>query len=119
MDYCLPTAFAPIKIGVVDIAHKYIGHAFFYRPDSSHPDSTHSHTAELRPGNMLNLFFLDVTATSLLLWIIYKVAGKRRRERFPPGPKPLPFVGNLFDVPHEQEWVTYGRWNDTWGAYDL
>ncbi|PBK75825.1 cytochrome P450 [Armillaria solidipes] len=37
------------------------------------------------------------------------------RRRLPPGPKGLPLIGNLWDVPAEYPWLTYARWADTYG----
>jgi hypothetical protein len=33
----------------------------------------------------------------------------------PPGPKPLPIIGNLLDIPREKEWLTYHAWNQKYG----
>ena len=42
-------------------------------------------------------------------------AGKRRLP-YPPGPKGLPIVGNLFSMPSQEEWVTYRKWSEQIGV---
>lgn len=40
---------------------------------------------------------------------------KSRRSRLPPGPKGLPIVGNIFDIPNGLEWHTYTKWGREYG----
>lgn len=37
--------------------------------------------------------------------------------RYPPGPKPLPVIGNILDIPTEYQWRVYGEWKKTYGQY--
>jgi hypothetical protein len=49
-------------------------------------------------------------AASLLSFTLYVVLRRKRREPYPPGPKSLPLIGNLRDVPFKYQWLTYERW---------
>ncbi|KAI0061731.1 cytochrome P450 [Artomyces pyxidatus] len=40
---------------------------------------------------------------------------KRNMLPHPPGPRPLPIIGNLFDLPKEASWLTYTEWAKTYG----
>jgi hypothetical protein len=37
-------------------------------------------------------------------------SGQHQRRRLPPGPKKLPFIGNLFLMPNRAEWETFAKW---------
>lgn len=59
---------------------------------------------------------------SLLFLYIRSLAQWRARTRglpFPPGPKPLPIVGNLFDMPKTYPWVAYRDLCAQYGEYYL
>jgi hypothetical protein len=43
------------------------------------------------------------------------VLTSRRRLPYPPGPTGLPIVGNLFNMPSGEEWVTYRNWSKDCG----
>lgn len=34
----------------------------------------------------------------------------------PPGPKPLPVLGNVLDMPRKNEWETITKWGKQYGA---
>ncbi|KAK0204931.1 cytochrome P450 [Desarmillaria ectypa] len=51
----------------------------------------------------------------LLVYLLSRLSLRRRRLPLPPGPKGLPLIGNLWDVPTEYPWVTYARWAATYG----
>ena len=40
---------------------------------------------------------------------------QNNRRRLPPGPPGLPFVGNIFDIPKENEWKVYRTWGTQLG----
>jgi hypothetical protein len=40
-----------------------------------------------------------------------------KRGRLPPGPIGLPLIGNLLDMPSEQEWLTFAKWGELYGEH--
>ncbi|KAI0289467.1 cytochrome P450 [Russula brevipes] len=60
----------------------------------------------------------DLLAVLLLLATIRAIRDHRKRKGlpYPPGPRPLPIIGNLFDIPKEFSWLTYTQFSKTYGS---
>ncbi|KAH7099912.1 cytochrome P450 [Auriculariales sp. MPI-PUGE-AT-0066] len=43
------------------------------------------------------------------------ITSRRARSEFPPGPRGLPVIGNLFDMPNAKEWLVYAEWAKKYG----
>ncbi|KDR79686.1 hypothetical protein GALMADRAFT_243769 [Galerina marginata CBS 339.88] len=49
-------------------------------------------------------------------WILKKYYGfSNSRKPYPPGPRPLLLVGNIFDMPRKKEWETFSKWKEEYG----
>jgi hypothetical protein len=40
---------------------------------------------------------------------------KRRGRPYPPGPRPLPLIGNFFDIPKDFSWLAYTEYSKKYG----
>ncbi|KAJ3574094.1 hypothetical protein NP233_g1993 [Leucocoprinus birnbaumii] len=56
-----------------------------------------------------------VAVAVILVLAIIRKSYNRILVRAPPGPKGWPIVGNLFDIPHKNSWLTYMQWSKTYG----
>ncbi|KAJ8473197.1 hypothetical protein ONZ45_g16385 [Pleurotus djamor] len=64
---------------------------------------------------MLDLATLDVALAGVGLLCIYKLLTRPSAGPSPPGPKGLPLLGNVLDMPTEKEWLTFAKWGEKWG----
>ncbi|KAH9963101.1 cytochrome P450 [Lactifluus volemus] len=62
--------------------------------------------------------FSHLFITSLVSSIVYVLLRRKRRSSFPfpPGPKHLPFIGNLLNVPFKYQWLAYEKWGKETGS---
>ncbi|KAI0065754.1 cytochrome P450 [Artomyces pyxidatus] len=58
---------------------------------------------------------LVVASAVLLLLCTLHDYRKRKGLPYPPGPTPLPVIGNLLDIPTVESWVTYTEWEKKYG----
>jgi len=66
-------------------------------------------------------FFVSagIVSFAFLLWILVFNRGAKSRDLlYPPGPKPLPLVGNLHQVNTAEPWLTYTAWKKKYGEFD-
>ena len=61
--------------------------------------------------------FLDilVLVSSLAAFLAIRDRQRRRGLPYPPGPRPLPLLGNLLDIPKEFSWLTYTHLSKKYG----
>jgi hypothetical protein len=75
-------------------------------------------SAGLPYGDMFSPY-LSVTLAAMLSWLARYLYRRHRSSRhilpFPPGPKPLPLLGNLFDMPTSREYEVYTQWGKKYG----
>ncbi len=70
--------------------------------------------ALLTPSNVVAILF----GVAILLLKHFR-SSSRRHTALPPGPTPLPIIGNLFDIPTERPWETYATWSRRWGKPEI
>ncbi|KAF8077583.1 cytochrome P450 [Lyophyllum atratum] len=59
---------------------------------------------------------VDVFLAFLCLFIIGSFIRRSKRSLpLPPGPKGLPLIGNILDMPTDQEWFTFAKWGEQYG----
>lgn len=88
-----------------------------HRPSNAN-FSFHIPLAHHRLVETMALRFLNITDIFLLLCLLIVCKLLRRSKTsipLPPGPKGLPLIGNVLDMPSGQEWLTFSKWGERWG----
>ncbi len=55
----------------------------------------------------------------LVILVVICVIRRYTFSRLPPGPRGLPIVGNILDMPTTKPWLTFARWSELYGQYCL
>ncbi|KAL7282185.1 hypothetical protein ACG7TL_003654 [Trametes sanguinea] len=58
---------------------------------------------------------LDAAAILVAVILLNRLFTKKRQGPLPPGPKGLPLIGNMLDMPASHEWKTFAQWGEQWG----
>ncbi|PSS35616.1 hypothetical protein PHLCEN_2v1439 [Hermanssonia centrifuga] len=61
------------------------------------------------------LAFLDFVLVALGIFLVTQLFTGRSKPSLPPGPKGLPLIGNVLDMPPSHEWLTFAKWGERFG----
>lgn len=53
----------------------------------------------------------------VVILLVHQLLRRVDKRHLPRGPKALPLVGNMFDMPTVQPWKEYSNWHRRYGAY--
>jgi hypothetical protein len=67
--------------------------------------------------SQLDTFAISATVVLIFLYLKRKNARSFSHLPLPPGPKGLPVIGNLRDMPTSFEWKTYHKWSKELGMF--
>lgn len=60
--------------------------------------------------------WLDLCLAGVGLYFVKKILWKGNTTPFPPGPKPLPILGNMLDMPSVKPWLVFSDWSNKFGT---
>jgi hypothetical protein len=63
--------------------------------------------------------YYHYASIAILTFILLAIWERRRISKlpYPPGPKGLPLIGNVLDIPTSREWLTYAQWSRQYGIF--
>lgn len=67
-----------------------------------------------------NVTWLDLCLAGVGLYLVNKMMlAKKQPAPFPPGPRGLPLIGNIADIPSIKPWLTFAEWGRKYGICPL
>jgi hypothetical protein len=57
----------------------------------------------------------DGMVAAAALGLCYRLYKRRTALPLPPGPKGLPLIGNVLNMPKSHAWKTFAQWGDIYG----
>jgi hypothetical protein len=64
-------------------------------------------------ASLLDWRSILIVALTVTVWLHY--IRKKKTAPLPPGPRGLPFVGNILDLPPSHHWLKFAELGDIWG----
>jgi hypothetical protein len=64
----------------------------------------------------LSLQDVVVLTVAVLPFLAVAKGTSPHKRRLPPGPTPIPFLGNVFDIKADAPWISYTEMRETYGA---
>jgi len=58
---------------------------------------------------------MEIAVAAVGLFVLQQYLRSRGSAHLPPGPKGLPLIGNVADMPSSKEWMTFAEWGHKWG----
>lgn len=63
---------------------------------------------------------VDVAAVAAVVYVASRVfSTSRTTSSLPPGPPPLPIIGNVLNLPQSEPYKAYIQWGHKYGAFTM